>query len=179
MEVECPHLLVRMCWWKGAALAQLIQKNIATSLQWWRCVYLQGEGSSLRASGNSTRVTIENNTAGQAGGGVSSFAGAGVLVESGAALVIQKNIATSLWWRVCTCMTRVKPQGEWEQHTRDDREQHSRTNGGGVSSFAGAGVLVESGAALVIQKNIAQAFMVEVCTCRRGSSLRAVGTAHA
>ena len=38
-----------------------------------------------QGSGNSTRVTIENNTAGQAGGGVSSSGGADVLVENGAA----------------------------------------------------------------------------------------------
>ena len=111
LEVECPHLVVRVCWWKAEHACD--SEEHSHKLKWWRCVP-ENEGSSLRASGNSTRVTIENNTAGQAGGGVSSFAGASVLVESGAALVIQKNIATSFVVE-CVLQARVKPQGEWEQ----------------------------------------------------------------
>ena len=73
----------------GAAL--VIQKNTATSL-YGGGLYQQDEGSSFRASGNSTRVTIEGNTAGQRGGGIFLWDGADVLIESGAELHITNNM---------------------------------------------------------------------------------------
>ena len=45
----------------GAAL--VVRKNTATS-QSGGGVFLQNEGSTLTATGNSTRVTVESNTAG-------------------------------------------------------------------------------------------------------------------
>ena len=75
----------------GAAL--VVHNNAATSKDGGG-VYLESEGSTFTATGNSTRVTVESNTAGQAGGGVNSAFGADVMVESGAVLVVQKNTAT-------------------------------------------------------------------------------------
>ena len=74
---------VLICWCGcvgGKRAALVIQKNIATSLNGGVCTYMTGV--KPQGSGNSTRVTIENNTAGQNGGGVSSC-WCGVLVESG------------------------------------------------------------------------------------------------
>ena len=52
----------------GAAL--VVQNNTATS-QVGGGVYLQDDGSTFTAIGNSTRVTVESNSAGQRGGGMS------------------------------------------------------------------------------------------------------------
>ena len=73
------------------------------------------EGSSFRASGNSTRVTIEGNTAGQRGGGIYLLSGADVLIER-SRTCDQKNTATSQVEEVCTNKTRLKLQGQWKQH---------------------------------------------------------------
>jgi hypothetical protein len=51
----------------GAAL--VVQNNTATSY-YGGGVYLQDEGSTFTATGDSTHVKVESNTAGQAGGGV-------------------------------------------------------------------------------------------------------------
>ena len=74
----------------GASL--VVQKNTATS-HYGGGAYLQDEGSTFTATGDSTRATVESNTAGQSGGGMFSFSGADVMVESGATLVVQKNTA--------------------------------------------------------------------------------------
>ena len=90
----------------GAAL--VVQKNTATS-QIGGGVYLESEGSTFTATGDSTRVTVESNTAGQRGGGVYSSFGADVMVESGAALVVQNNTATSYYGGGVYLQTRVRP----------------------------------------------------------------------
>ena len=56
-----------------------IQKNTATArLE----VCTNKTRLSFRASGNSTRVTIEGNTAGQAGGGIYLLSSADVLIKA-------------------------------------------------------------------------------------------------
>ena len=107
----------------GAVL--VVQNNTATSHDGGG-VYLQSEGSTFTATGSSTHVTVESNTAGQYGGGVYSLLGADVMVESGAALVVQKNTATSHHgggvylqdeWRFCVAGSRgQRPRRRGMQH---------------------------------------------------------------
>ena len=139
-------------------------------------MYLQNEGSTFTATGDSTRVTIESNTAGQYGGGVFSSLGADVMVESGAALVVQNNTATS--------------QNGGGMYLQDKDSNFSATGlntsvavesntagqaGGGVYSTSGADVMVESGAALVVQNNKAVFEGAGIALASRGTSLSVVG----
>ena len=57
----------------GAAL--VVQNNTATIYYGGGMFF--GRGSAFTATGNSTRVTVESNTAGQSGGGCTSMSGAG------------------------------------------------------------------------------------------------------
>ena len=155
LEVECPQLLVRVCWWK--AERRLYSENIATSfvgggVHLQRRVKPQGEWEQHtrddreQHSRTSWRWSVLSWWCGCVGG-----------KRSGACDSEEHSHKLS-WWRCAPAKRGVKPQGEWEQHTRDDREQHSRTIWRWSVLIAGAGVLVESGAALVIQKNIATSF---------------------
>ena len=157
----------------GAAL--VVQKNTATS-QHGGGVYLQEEGSTFTATGNSTRVTVESNTAEQVGGGVYSAGGADVMVESGAALVVQTNTATSLAGGGLS----VQDEGSTFTATGDNTRVTVESNtaeqiGGGIFSLDGADVMIKSGAALVVQYNKAVFEGAGIALASRGTSLSVVG----
>ena len=104
---------------RGAEL--LVQKNTATTFGGGVGLH----GSTLTA-GNSTRVTVVSNTAGQHGGGVFSVSGADVMVESGAALVVQEQHATSNFGGGVYLQDEGSILTATGNSTRDCRKQYGR-----------------------------------------------------
>ena len=97
----------------GAAL--VIQNNTAASL-YGGGLYQESEGSSFRASGNSTRMTIEGQHSRTSRRRNIPSSGADVLIERSHTCDPEQHSHKTFWRRFVSTKRGLKLQGQWKQH---------------------------------------------------------------